>query len=1251
MPIESIISSPEALTFLKGVGSKILANYLSKRFLTSSPSFKKLVMEAKKAAEVDFQSEFPDVAIFSDEQFESALDKVSTSLASSENEELVGLIQKMAEHFYENDLIYHANKDTKSIYAQSYCQKFCLHLYASLLKSTEYASLLTAKEAISESQFRSTVTEKMDVIERDIKKLVEQSNSQANNRAVTFSGIVQLEVELSPDEDEEIAALFSKIDSLVKEGGTQEEQIKVSGQLLTQIPSANANLYAKAVNTLLGCYLRGDSASWRKGLEEANTYSANLNTYSQVIIAGFYNNLQQWHDSLRVLSNIKKSDLLTFSERQKNSYNLILGTTHLNLGNVDEARRFVDLCTDKSEEDFIYVSFMLGSKTNTLELLPRAMDVLSSQDSKIRIIQAAVYYIVERFTFLQKEYGNSLDALAELKPYLELAFTQTRRVIEENRNSESLVIHDLIVILPSLARLLFRGKEILDLLDIGIERKYNDYYFLHNCAACFLDNNLIERALECHSNMKIEDMVTHAGIDLYVFLLHKAGKENLFPKVLDEIKSLKLSEAKKFPSILSVSSQIGGDQFDNDSEEAYQKFPDMGWAIMGKAEALIQKKMYDQGIKLLEAASDKKEVKLLADVKMAKLYGSVLKNYEKAVVYYELVAKPEAPIQEKIEYVYCLYNLKRFNEVIRRVDEFDSNANDPDMQAAKAYSCSEQGMLADAKRILARVCELEPKNYTFHFNHAVLCRDLGLMNELSKSLQKVVEIRPDDYRAHLMLSQCYFDQGKLKDAVTHARFALLGDFSNEMMHLNFINIHRLASQALPSDKFICSDELQNLHRDVLSNFVSRFPDSKMMTPVQFPTDEDGKLDLSMLKEMIESQNSRRNNLLSLYNEKSLPVGFLKAGLKLDTYEVWCAFSINDQQIGLVVNRQSPKHLQNQTAQIQESQSLLLDGMTLLTLQSAGILNGLKKFGKKLFVTSDTNMELMQIRHRLQSSQDGYLTIGVENGQMVREEISSDKIKKAQAFIENIATFANENCETVSVPKTFQPSERDKPLFDILDDEYKGLWSLANETGRADIWADGNLVSYAETQGKKACSIQALVFSLLNSQSISREEYSVSIGEMVLASYRGLVFTPLDCCIFISKNMDSRGQFYLQKICSGPYFNDNHSRAGFCAKLILQLLIRKLQPDWLIPTLKESLLNENFDDQSKLIFGITLYDVGMSVNVEASEIDSFLESLNLETSDQKIITPIVCKAFIEQAVLQIKQDELNSVKRKLGLPDE
>lgn len=1082
----------KAVGFLKSTSSKILISWLSKSILDAEPDLESVVRKSIKEAISDFQSEFKDVEVFIDDLFLSVLNDIAVATSGNNQLEFAGLLPTLSEKIFNESLLYHPLEETKKIYANSVSDKFCHRLYANLLGS-KYANLLHAKEVIAASNFREDTTTKLELIQSSslnteelVKAIAEKVGAIETNKNnfLSGAGISDDYPELSDKEDEEIADLFSKIDDMVKAESNYHEQLALAKKILAKVPPSRTTVYQKAYNTLLGCYLRGDEAAWKMGLAEEEKWTGSRSPYSNVILAAINNNLQNWGVALQIISGIPKSDIAAFSEKQKNSYYLIFALIKYHLNDTLGAQQFLEKCGDKDDNEYLHILFYVFSNSKDSDLLARATEILSNDKYNTWAVHSAVYYIINMFSILQSELGNGIDALIELKPHLELAFSRSKKIIENNRSKESFALKYLILALPSLARLVGRAKEALDIIKIGIDRGYGGFFFLHNCAACFLDMDMIEDGIACCEKVSVKETILQEGLDLYLLFLRKGGQENKLQNLLEDIKKLSLPEEKKWKALVATSRVIDGSQFFEVASEGYSKFPNSGWATLYLAESYIIREDYDKAIDLLKKGRDQKEIRLVATVNLAKLLAGKLQRPEDALEYYEEVIKIETPLQEKIEYILCLYDLDLFGEVIVKIDEFDPEAKISKIQSIKAYACTQMGELPTAKTILKRVCSDEKNNYEDHFNYASLCQRLGHNNDLVEALIEVVRIKPDDYGSHLLLSQGLFNQRKFKDAVIHARFALLGDFQNQICHFNFINIHRVAFDALPDDKFVRSTELEDLHRDVLNNFPERFPDSKLIQRFELPTDSEGKPDIGFLRELLEDQNSWRENLLTMYRDQCLPLSFLVNGIKRDIYEVWSFLLGTGDQFGLIVNRMEAKTLQRDVLKIKQSKAIILDGFSLICLQSAGVLAYLSKLEKMIIVGSKTAQEFIQIRHRLNSSNGGHLSVGLQDGKMVKELITETQVASAIGFIEDISSFIANKGTVLTSNKIERKADND--IRNILDESYKELWDLNGTDQSVSVWADGNLGCYSNSVGKHVSTLQALLLCMVDAKALSRE---------------------------------------------------------------------------------------------------------------------------------------------------------------------
>lgn len=425
---------------------KQIFRYLVKSILETKADLQTIVRSSIKDAISDFQSEFKDVEVFTDDQFMSVLNEIASEATGTNDRESFGFKDTLSSKIFSQSLIFHSIEDTKKIYSESFSEKFCLRLHANLLGS-KYANLLQAKEAIAASEFRENATERLETLqasasstEEMLKELSEKIGTIHSNKSDFLSGYGVSDdfPELTDTEDSEIADLFGQIDALAKAESNFLEQVALAKKILAKVPPSRINLYHKAYNTLLGCYLRGSEEGWKTALIENEQWTGSRSPYANVLLAAINNNLQNWGTALQLIAGIPKADLTTFSDKQKDSYYVIYAVIKHHLKETTEAHKLLDKCEDKNDNEYLHILFYIHSRNKESNLLGKATEILSGEKYNSTAVHSAVYYIIDRFSILQSDLGNGIDALTELKPHLELAFSRTKKVIEENRTNRLL---------------------------------------------------------------------------------------------------------------------------------------------------------------------------------------------------------------------------------------------------------------------------------------------------------------------------------------------------------------------------------------------------------------------------------------------------------------------------------------------------------------------------------------------------------------------------------------------------------------------------------------------------------------------------------------------------------------------------------------------------------------------------------------------------------------------------------------------
>lgn len=160
-----------------------------------------------------------------------------------------------------------------------------------------------------------------------------------------------------------------------------------------------------------------------------------------------------------------------------------------------------------------------------------------------------------------------------------------------------------------------------------------------------------------------------------------------------------------------------------------------------------------------------------------------------------------------------------------------------------------------------------------------------------------------------------------------------------------------------------------------------------------------------------------------------------------------------------------------------------------------------------------------------------------------------------------------------------------------------------------------------------------------------------LGKMVLANYKGLIFTNEDSAVYMNQLAGKSDEFYFRRLTKGPYFEDLEGRVGFLSNLVVRLINRNLNLPWLVQAVSDFLVDQSIDDANKLLFGIGLYSDTLSMGFTIEKADDFFTALNLQSADGQVITPDLCKSYIQEVITRKKLAEVESLRKRLGLQEE
>lgn len=1224
----------------------------------NEPEFEGIVTDSIKEAKAQFTEKFEEVEV-DDRSFRTLLQAISTSTINPESLTNLGLIGIVRDKLNDKKLLYHPNPDTGLAYCEDFAKSFCHQLHAKILNSNKYRSLLLSAQnsstdrllneikdrQLEDLQSTSELKETISILTETVEGLRESRQSSITN-IIDDLGVADLTEEM----DAEIAEELRNLEE-IRKSGTFEEGITKSKELLNIIPQSRTSIYLKALHIFLGLHLKGVKKDWEQGITEVKGLSDDYKTpYSKVILAALLNNLRRWEEGLTAIKSIGEAELLAFSKEQRDMSRQVEALLLFQSDKAKDAEKALRLVDNKNNDDYKYISLIIYSKSLEQKHLHVAEEFLSRQESDIRLISGAIGYILDQYAVTQHQLKNQFQATELLEHYLELAFRcalEKADLISKKDN----YAHIIFAAVANLAQILGKINEATPAIRKGISLRIDNFDFLFSAGICLLLEMDYRGAADLFKATSFRELASGGKVGFYAHSLDMAGLTTELQELPKKIDDLKLSEIDSCKLKNEVNELVlSPDKYLETTKLGYETFPQADWAFFDYAEALIKVENFALAeTVLLEGLKIAKDP-LLRKVKIAKFYNFNLKNYPEAIKYYKEILSKRAPLIEKIEYLQCLMNLQDYPTTLKEVDTLDPNAIEPKLQIFKGYSLSQIGQVDLAFKIIKPIVHSDQSDPTILNNYSIICWQKGDVREMAWAIECYLRLEPNDYDMHLNFSKALFALGDHEYAVREARLALAGAPDNELAHFNFINIHRAASEILPANEYISSEDLKELHRDTLHNFNKRFPESKLLVPTNVINyDSEGNIDLSEMKKLLEASEERRKKVDDYYWEQGFPASFMMLALGRTSHEVWSHLVASDFNKGLVVGNNSLETIKNQLTDLSSIEiGILVDPLTLYSLASIKRLDLLTEM-PKICIGASTLNELNNIHQILMSSGKEFMTIGISNGQLFREMITEDRLEKLKQFIVGIIEFCNTNLKTVTIPRD-RDKDFDIKIKKILDPVYQELTYLSAKEGYNLLVTDWNFIRLVTNEfGGNACGLQSMLIYLAELKAISSLEHSKYICELLFYNYRGFIYFPEGISQFLQeeKNED-RKKALLERVFHGVDFSSTERQVRFLAGVFSQCAKEFSINGELLQLIKVFL--GGISPQHKLLFALGLFTNNFSSQEYENLVSSNFESLNLIDQNGKLIDTAYAKNLVAESYKFQLEAEYKKFRQELGLDD-
>lgn len=1220
------------------------------------PDFDELVTEAIRHASADLRTKY-EVEV-DETSVKDCLLGISKKSASSADETPNGFLSQLTAEIKKRKVLYHHNPETREAYCNQFSKAFGFKLHALILGSSNYKSALLAKHILQMDKAVHKIAEDTQDLKTEqseiksgiseVKQAIDGLNSQRQRYPSVLDGIGSLIDELDDDLDSKISEGMKTLEEL-RTTNDYREGIKLATELLQIIPHSKLNIIHKTVHIFLGLHLKGQREDWEKGISELGNLDKKFVTpFCTVIQVALLNNLQKWPEGLELLNKLSQADILSFSKEQKDTYHQAKALLFRNLKRDSEAREEIKSISDKNSNEYRYIQLTVYANDETTNLLSEAEEFFTKTPDDPRFVSGSINYILDRFNILTKKYSNPFQAQEELADYLEKAFLAALRIADKIREVGDYE-ESIFSAIAAVGHLLGKHKEVAPYIKKGVKLGANSFIFKFNGALCFFLLRDMESAVEVMEGVSHKDLLKQMGMDFYLEALRVTDRINQIQEIYKSIDTLDLSTIEKDHLDASVGSFIRNEEeVEEIARRNFEKYPDKDWAIFDLADALHSCKKYEEAEQVLTKNIEKLDAPFVGRAKLAKIYQLHFKDLEKAVEQYSIIISPAAPTSEQIDYLQCLMGLDRYESVVREVDKYDPDAVKQDLQTLKGYALWQLGEVESAFSILKPIAHTKPSDLNLMYNYAQLCWSYNNLVEMEWALREVLSRKPEDWQTHITHSKILSSLGKTVESVKAAKRAYEANPDDETTNFHFISTFITASNQMPENEYIQTEELKELHRDLFQNFNARFPNSKLLTPFSIKYDENGKIDLSDLKKMLEPQSRQKEVVFDFYWKKGFPISFVMSGMKRNSHEIWSQLITSGPNKGINCGHFNDFKAEDQIRVITgNKKGLVIDVFALYALASAEKLDILKNI-PNIHIGTKTLEELTNAIQSLSTSKKGHMAVGVENGELVKEELTAERVQQARGFLENILSFCNENFTTIAESKE-KKRDLDKSIDGILEPVYDELAKLCVHSGYALIAGDWNFAQVVSALGAEVVNAQAIALHLARSNFMAIEDYSLCLTEWLLYNYQGVTYIPENIAFFFEKE-DSilRKNALLERVLKGNDFRSVEHRVKFLIEIFL-LGMAEFAKEESLSTLLSEYLN-NLDPDYRILFGIGIFSQNYQKKEIAELVHSVFDSLNLVDIDGNQLTSSKAKLHLEEAYKAKMQSEFEQLRETLGLSE-
>ncbi len=295
-------------------------------------------------------------------------------------------------------------------------------------------------------------------------------------------------------------------------------------------------------------------------------------------------------------------------------------------------------------------------------------------------------------------------------------------------------------------------------------------------------------------------------------------------------------------------------------------------------------------------------------------------------------------------------------------------------------------------------------------------------------------------------------------------------------------------------------------QESLAAFGKVLPPSNDLQSIYIEDKKDGEMPEGFQKifDQVTKLQERRSLVEDLYKEKKITVGAVAEMMGGDIFRTW-AMLLSKPDVGIwaSLGTREERLMAMNALRVPQKPRLIIDIISLLTIHELGIQDKLVEvFGR--FGISQVTLDLIKetVAQRKGMESKGYMTIGKEGEQFVREEVTPEQIENNAKYLSGIFDWTKENCDVLPCNAALVNVKENKKLKKLLGKSFLETALIASEKGNMLFSDDERLRSLAKIEyGVEGVWTQMLLMVLSGSGNISPEEYAKLTVRLVNLNYR------------------------------------------------------------------------------------------------------------------------------------------------------